>query len=55
MCRRPDHAKRRASLLVATAGENVLRLLPPLIVGPAEIEEGVSILKRVLTEWKPAS
>ena len=46
---------REQGLLVATAGENVLRLLPPLIIGRAEVEEGVSILNRVLSEWKAGS
>ncbi len=48
-------AKLRASgLLCLTAGENVLRILPPLIVGEAEIEEGLAILNQVAREW-PAS
>jgi len=48
-------AKARAKgLLVLTAGDNVLRILPPLIVGEAEIEEGVGILNKVAKEW-PAS
>ncbi|HEV2337168.1 MAG TPA: aspartate aminotransferase family protein [Stellaceae bacterium] len=48
-------AKLRAEgLLCLTAGENVLRILPPLIVGDAEIEEGLQILNKVAREW-PAS
>jgi acetylornithine/N-succinyldiaminopimelate aminotransferase len=48
-------AKLRANgLLCLTAGENVLRILPPLIVGEAEIEEGMAVLNRVAREW-PAS
>ncbi len=48
-------AKLRAEgLLCLTAGENVLRILPPLIVGEAEIEEGLAILNQVAREW-PAS
>ena len=48
-------AKLRANgLLCLTAGENVLRILPPLIVGEAEIEEGLAVLNRVAREW-PAS
>jgi acetylornithine/N-succinyldiaminopimelate aminotransferase len=46
---------REQGLLVATAGDNVLRLLPPLIIGTAEIEEAISILGRVVAEWKPGS
>jgi acetylornithine/N-succinyldiaminopimelate aminotransferase len=48
-------AKLRANgLLCLTAGENVLRILPPLIVGEAEINEGLVILNQVAREW-PAS
>jgi acetylornithine/N-succinyldiaminopimelate aminotransferase len=46
---------REQGLLVATAGDNVLRLLPPLIIGTAEIEEAISIFGRVMAEWKPGS
>ncbi|HEX2166166.1 MAG TPA: acetylornithine/succinylornithine family transaminase [Longimicrobiales bacterium] len=35
-------------LLVTAAGENVLRLLPPLVITPAEIDEGIAILREVL-------
>jgi acetylornithine/N-succinyldiaminopimelate aminotransferase len=41
-------AARGEGLLVAPAGENVVRLLPPLIVAEAEIEEGVARLGRAL-------
>jgi len=45
-------AKLRAEgLLCLTAGDNVLRILPPLIVGEREIEEGVGILNKVAKEW----
>jgi len=48
-------AKLRAEgLLCLTAGDNVLRILPPLIVGEREIEEGLGILNKVAKEW-PAS
>jgi acetylornithine/N-succinyldiaminopimelate aminotransferase len=48
-------AKLRAEgLLCLTAGDNVLRILPPLIVGEREIEEGLGILHKVAKEW-PAS
>ena len=48
-------AKLRANgLLCLTAGENVLRILPPLIVSEAEIEAGLAILNQVAREW-PAS
>ncbi len=39
-------------LIVGTAGENVLRLLPPLIVTREEIDEAVSILRSVLEAHK---
>jgi len=45
---------RANGLLCLTAGENVLRILPPLIVGEAEIAEGMAILNKVAREW-PAS
>jgi acetylornithine/N-succinyldiaminopimelate aminotransferase len=35
-------------LLIGTAGENVLRFLPPLIIEEEEIDEGIAILKDVL-------
>jgi predicted acetylornithine/succinylornithine family transaminase len=38
-----------AGLLVTAAGERVVRLLPPLVIGAAEIDEGVEILKAVLS------
>jgi len=48
-------AKLRAEgLLCLTAGENVLRILPPLVVGDAEIDEGLGIIDKVAREW-PAS
>ena len=45
---------RTNGLLCLTAGENVLRILPPLIVGEAEIEAAMAILNQVAREW-PAS
>jgi acetylornithine/N-succinyldiaminopimelate aminotransferase len=45
---------REKGLLVLTAGENVLRILPPLIVGEAEIDEAVGILGKVASEWPAA-
>jgi acetylornithine/N-succinyldiaminopimelate aminotransferase len=43
---------REQGLLTVTAGDNVLRLLPPLIVGETEIAEGMAILQRVLSGWQ---
>lgn len=37
-------------LLILTAGENVLRLVPPLILSEAEADEGLAILEGVLAE-----
>ncbi|CAN5643152.1 aspartate aminotransferase family protein [soil metagenome] len=38
-----------AGLLVTSAGDSVVRLLPPLVIGHADIEEGVAILREVLS------
>jgi acetylornithine/N-succinyldiaminopimelate aminotransferase len=37
-----------AGLLVTSAGENVIRLLPPLVVSHDEIDRGVQMIKEVL-------
>jgi acetylornithine/N-succinyldiaminopimelate aminotransferase len=42
---------REQGLLTVTAGDNVLRLLPPLIIGEPEIGEAIAILQRVLSGW----
>jgi len=42
---------RQAGLLVVGAGENVVRLLPPLIVNERHIDEAVSIIERVARQW----
>ena len=41
-------AVRERGLLVATAGPTVIRLLPPLVVTPAELTRGVHLLEEVL-------
>jgi acetylornithine/N-succinyldiaminopimelate aminotransferase len=41
-------AAQRQGLLVATAGEDVLRLLPPLIIDPRHVDEAVGVLRDVL-------
>ena len=38
-------------LLDLTAGDNVLRILPPLIVGEREIDEALDIMNKVAREW----
>jgi acetylornithine/N-succinyldiaminopimelate aminotransferase len=42
-------ACRERGLLVVTAGPDVLRLLPPLVVTEAEVEEALSVLREVLS------
>jgi acetylornithine aminotransferase/acetylornithine/N-succinyldiaminopimelate aminotransferase len=42
-------ACRDAGLLVLTAGDTILRLTPPLIVGEADVDRAVEIIERVLT------
>jgi acetylornithine/N-succinyldiaminopimelate aminotransferase len=42
---------RENGLLVLTAGDNVLRILPPLIAGGPDIDEAVDILDKVASEW----
>lgn len=44
---------RRAGLLTIAGGPNVIRLLPPLVIGEAEVDEAVGILGDVLN--RPAS
>jgi acetylornithine/N-succinyldiaminopimelate aminotransferase len=43
-----------AGILLTAAGERVLRFTPPLVVTVAELEEGVTVLRRVLQELKPS-
>jgi len=42
---------RENGLLCLTAGENVWRILPPLIVGEAEIDAALAIMHKVAGEW----
>ena len=37
-------------LIILTAGENVIRLLPPLTISKEEIQQGIAILKEVFSE-----
>ena len=41
-------ACREHGLLVGSAGERVLRLTPPLTVGPEEVDEALAVLEEVL-------
>src|SRR6185436_17043192 len=43
---------RAAGLLLSVAGANIVRFVPPLIVGKAEIDEAIEILDRVLSEGR---
>jgi acetylornithine/N-succinyldiaminopimelate aminotransferase len=40
-------------VLLTASGENILRFSPPLVVTPAELEEGVRALKKVLAALTP--
>ena len=42
---------RENGLLTLTAGENVLRILPPLVVGESEIDEALDLMHKVAREW----
>ncbi len=42
---------RTEGLLCLTAGDNVLRILPPLIVGEAELDEAMATLDKVARQW----
>jgi acetylornithine/N-succinyldiaminopimelate aminotransferase len=41
----------REGMLTVGAGDNVVRLLPPLIIGKAEIDAAEVILDKVGREW----
>lgn len=42
---------RDAGLLTVAADDNVVRLLPPLVIGEAEVDECLAILGRVVGSW----
>ncbi|MBV9829143.1 MAG: aspartate aminotransferase family protein [Alphaproteobacteria bacterium] len=42
---------RENGLLCLTAGDNVLRILPPLIVTEAEIDQAMGVFEKVAREW----
>jgi len=42
---------RAEGLICLTAGDNVLRILPPLVVTEREVEEGMAIIEKVAREW----
>jgi 4-aminobutyrate aminotransferase-like enzyme len=43
-------ACREGGLLVLSAGEKVVRLAPPLIVEPAQVQQAVGILRDALAK-----
>jgi len=45
---------RAEGLLCLTAGDNVLRILPPLTVGEAEIDAAMATLNKVARQWPAA-
>jgi acetylornithine/N-succinyldiaminopimelate aminotransferase len=42
---------RTNGLLCLTAGDNVLRILPPLIVSEREVDDAVAVIDKVAREW----
>jgi acetylornithine/N-succinyldiaminopimelate aminotransferase len=46
-------AARDAGLIVLPAGDNVVRLLPPLTISEAEIREGVNLMSRAAAALEP--
>ena len=43
-------AARQKGLIILTAGDNVIRLLPPLTISREEIQQGIAVLKEVFSE-----
>ncbi|MEM6557675.1 MAG: aminotransferase class III-fold pyridoxal phosphate-dependent enzyme, partial [Pseudomonadota bacterium] len=50
-----QNACRAHGLLVGVAGNNVLRLAPPLVIEDADVREAVSIMDTALGSWDPAT
>jgi acetylornithine/N-succinyldiaminopimelate aminotransferase len=46
---------REAGLLTVAAGENVLRILPPLTIDESHVEEALGILDQVCADWSKAA
>ena len=42
-------------LLTVAAGENVVRLVPPLIITDADIEDGIAMIRRGVRRCLPSS
>lgn len=49
-----SNALRDQGLLTVGAGENVVRLLPPLTIGKPEVDEALAIIGRVAEAWPKA-
>ncbi len=47
-------AARKHGLLIVGAGENVVRLLPPLIIGEDEAREAVALLSDAAADFEAA-
>lgn len=50
-----QNACREAGLLVGVAGDNVLRMAPPLIIDQTHVRDAVAIIDEVLSAWQPAA
>lgn len=50
-----QNACREKGLLVGVAGNNVLRLAPPLIIEDSDVREAVSVMDAALSEWEIAT
>lgn len=48
-------ALRDEGLLTVGAADNVIRILPPLIIGETEVEEAIGALERVCAAWPKSS
>ena len=47
-----QNACREKGLLVGVAGNNVLRLAPPLIIEDSDVRKAVSVMDEALSEWE---
>ena len=50
-----QNACREDGLLVGVAGNNVLRLAPPLVIDDSDVREAVGIMDSALSSWEIAS
>lgn len=48
-----QNACREKGLLVGVAGNDVLRLAPPLVITDEDVREAVGVMDEALTEWTP--